>query len=53
MNSSFQKYAGNKQIEYKKSVYKLINAMLFRKTATRDETNAEKITKFSLKIIEK
>lgn len=53
MNSAFQKHAANKQIKQKKSVYKPINAVLFRKIPTLDETNAEKITKISLKIIEK
>ena len=53
MNSAFSKYRANNVIIHKKSAYKSINSTLFLETITHGKANAEKITKFSLKIIEK
>lgn len=53
MNSAFSKNRANNAITRKKSAYKSINSTLFLETITRGKANVEKITKFSLKIIEK
>ena len=53
MNSAFLKNRSNNVITHKKYAYKSINSTLFLETITHGKANAEKITKFSLKIIEK
>lgn len=53
MNFVFSKNTANKLIKREKSAYKPINAIIFYKVTNVEKPAAEKITKFSLKTIEK